>query len=162
MKLILAMIVALGLTACAGVPQREKPTAVRNDAESKWAEGTGSGVVKGQAFLKQKGGTVVTCAGSYVKLYPVSTYSKDIMRYNFGNELGGYHYGTTELGTEVTKEQFRFQTCDAQGNFEFTDLPKGNYYLKTAVTWNAGGLEGGTLARMVTVADKPQKIIMAY
>jgi hypothetical protein len=39
-------------------------------------EGSGTATIKGQAFLRQKGGGVVTCAGSDVKLMPATNYFK--------------------------------------------------------------------------------------
>ena len=49
----------------------------------------------------------------------------------------------------------RKTTCDAQGNFAFTEVADGSYYVATYVTWETGGrytpVQGGGVMTSVTV-----------
>ncbi len=42
--------------------------------------------------------------------------------------------------------------CDGQGNFKFTSLASGPYFVTTAIQWNAGNQpQGGSLMQRVEV-----------
>jgi hypothetical protein len=44
--------------------------------------------------------------------------------------------------------------CAAQGNFEFTQIPNGRWFVLTEVTWAVGyARQGGTLMREVSLAN---------
>ena len=45
--------------------------------------------------------------------------------------------------------------CNADGDFEFEDLPAGDYYIIAKVTWDIGKVfdEGGTLMKKVSIAS---------
>jgi hypothetical protein len=94
----------------------------------------GSNKVTGQAFLRQKGGGIVTCAGEEVTLYPNTDY--------FNNMYGirGDYIEHKQLENE--NSLVRQTKCDAQGNFEFYNIPAGNWALKTDVEWSVFWAEG--------------------
>jgi hypothetical protein len=138
-----------------GQPKYEKPQF--NAA----GYGPGLNAVIGQAFLTQRGGGVVTCAGRTVQIYPDHVYFNrrylDIERglipeYEFSNE------GQSYIKTSV---------CDAQGNFEFRNIPSGDWVIKVDVSWevpklgynawvgyyNTTSKQGGSLKKSVTVKD---------
>ncbi|PKM01843.1 MAG: hypothetical protein CVV14_01355 [Gammaproteobacteria bacterium HGW-Gammaproteobacteria-4] len=57
--------------------------------------------------------------------------------------------------------------CDAQGNFNFTDLPAGKYFLIAAVMWTIPGQEympqGGALLKSVALANgKSERVILTH
>lgn len=110
----------------------------------------GNNGIKGQGFMRQQGGGVVTCAGSAVYLLPKTSF--------FGEAIDLFRSGNTpQLTTAVDpayKSMVKESQCDAQGNFSFAQLPDGAWFILTEVRWMVGyALQGGTLMRQVSVAN---------
>ena len=114
----------------------------------------GDNTITGQAFLRQRGGGVVTCAGASVFLVPQTPHSQ---------ERFGIIYGTiTEpaLGVRIADdadprylEFVRETTCDAEGDFRFVDVPDGEYFVQTRVDWVVASVrQGGPVMAPVTVS----------
>lgn len=166
MKHLAVLLLATSLAACAG-----KPVALTthfNPADVAWAVGNGPNGVSGQAFLRQQGGGVVTCAGEEVSLVPASPYSTERITARYGSStsgsagaLFGNRLPTAEPGYESS---FRRTHCDAQGNFSFPGLPDGDYYLVTKVVWTVGSNifpEGGQLMQKVSLRGGQQpKVVL--
>ena len=163
--------VAIALTAamlagCAG--EHVQLTTHYDPADAAWAVGKGSGRISGQAFLRQNGGGVITCAGNGVNLTPVTPYATERITAFYGNDTSGYRIPMfapqLPKGEPGYNESFRTATCDAQGNFSFTELPAGAYYITTKVFWTVGGSvlpEGGFLMQKVSVLDgQAQKVVL--
>lgn len=103
-----------------------------NPDEVKWSLQDGTAVIKGQGFLRTVGGDVKTCAGYPVKLVPYSSYTEEIHNaYLNGKLTAGISNKDTNLFTYRKTTQ-----CDAQGNFEFSNLPAGRWYAETLVHWS--------------------------
>ena len=117
----------------------------------------GPNAIEGQAFLRQRGGGVVTCAGEPVTLIPVSDHAIDRFRQIYGSAQGGIVRVPISLDVESNRDSVydsftRHTECDAEGDFEFGGLADGEYFVTTGVYWEtAGGLEGGSLASRVRV-----------
>lgn len=114
----------------------------------------GSGEISGQAFMRQQGGGVVTCAGEEVALMPATAYQQERMAIIFGNTQGGVR--TSGVGNVPpardprAKKLERTTICDAEGDFVFSGLAAGDYYVGTRVQWRAGNTaQGGALAKRV-------------
>lgn len=110
------------------------------------APGTAS--IKGQGFLRQRGGGVVTCAGSEVFVLPDTLYFREMLEiFRAGDMIEG---GVAE----EPKKLGRVTMCDAQGNFVATGLPAAKWLVATQVRWIAGdSSQGGELLREVTTTD---------
>lgn len=127
------------------------------EAEYARLEKAGRNEVSGQAFLKTRGGDVKTCAGEKVTLSPVTTHSTQF----FDIVVMGRHERFQELGGTADPRIFEYlkqTTADASGRFRLYDVPPGEYYLYTVVTWEAPtgtGLQrqGGWVGMRVTVKD---------
>ena len=152
------LCIGIGLSACA--PTRVINSSIPFDADVAsiiWDEGTGT--IVGQAFLRQRGGGVVTCAGEMVTLVPMTDHARDRFRQIYGSEQGGFVSVYTNIddvsGRDITYASFvRTAQCDAAGSFEFQNVADGEYYVTTRVVWQVGyTLEGGSLAARVRVAD---------
>jgi hypothetical protein len=79
----------------------------------------GNNTIKGQAFLRQQGGGVVTCAGSEVLLVPDTPYFREMITIlKSGKRPAG------EMDP-VGKSIIRRSRGDAQGNFIFNEVPDG-------------------------------------
>jgi len=104
--------------------------------------GHGDGAIVGQAFLRQRSGRVVTCAGESVVLVPATGYTRE-----WAMSMGS---GLNVKGAEISRiDQVgagRGLICDANGVFQATGLKPGRWIALTDVFWYAGNEpQGGVL-----------------
>jgi hypothetical protein len=98
--------------------------------------GTGDATLRGQAFLRTVGGDVRTCAGSDVFLIPDNPYMEDL--------TAAEDRGVRNASIDPRAQTFRRRsTCDAQGNFHFSGVPKGSWIVVARVTWSIPHIEQG-------------------
>lgn len=115
----------------------------------------GPAAVAGQAFLRQSGGGVVTCAGSTVRAIPATPYISEALRLAW---LG--------IPTDVPEERMRENSyvvmCDAQGNFTFNALQPGDWHFITVVSWMVGrNQQGSALTKRVTLHPGRNQVLMS-
>jgi hypothetical protein len=172
-KIGLIVTAAFGLLSACAVPQATPVTlsTAFNAAEVAWANGQGNNTITGSAVLRTVGGDPKTCAGFAVTLTPVSTYSSEIMAQQFGSTTSGFihEYSIKNVSPESAYfETQRSTTCDAQGRFVFSNVPDGDWFVTTKVTWGAvqGGrysyvaTQGGYLMQQVNVSGGQTKDIV--
>lgn len=117
----------------------------------------------------------MTCAGTPVELVPAGTYASERMGKAYGNTMEGFRTPMQMYQQGVLPEQpaaylssFRTKLCDPQGFTTFTDIPDGDYYLTTRITWSLGGdfylnQEGGYLMQRVSVAGgETKEVVLTY
>ncbi len=151
---------ALMMTGCATVPPTDVPISSKfSKTDVAWFDGAGTGTLEGSAFLRTKGGAVKTCAGYEVQLLPYSSYAAERMRFIYGSEASGHLFGPRRAWKFNPDEPDFYKSvkktvCNANGEFEYKDLPSGDYYIIAKVTWDIGKVfnEGGTLMKKVSVA----------
>jgi len=122
--------------------------------EYKKLSASGTGIVEGQGFLKTLGGDVKKAAGEEIVLNPVTSYS------NFWYE-NSYLKGHPLSTYDQRYEDYWITTiADGDGKFKFSNIPPGEYYAVTKVTWKAatgyqGALQdqGGLIAKKITVQN---------
>jgi hypothetical protein len=157
MKKALAVALCVGLTACAPGAVRSPilvPIAYDASAHTSY-QGSGSGSIKGQAFLRQKGGGVVTCAGSPVIVVPATPYFRSV--------LDTARSGRTISNVDpAAKSLAKKGMCDAQGNFMVSGLQPGKWLVTTGVEWSVGyEQQGGGLLKEVDVSsDKETSVLL--
>jgi hypothetical protein len=153
MRAALAGLALLGTVGCASMEPMVVPVAFDPQAGS-WILERGSGSIGGQAFLRQQGGGVVTCAGAMVGVLPATAYATERMRLLYqSTERGFNQLRRVEDAPMDYQQQTRQAQCDAQGRFRIADLPPGEYYLVTRVVWAVGGAQqGGSIMRRVRLA----------
>ncbi len=151
MKLLTALILAVGVTGCVQVQPPVQRLSYDAAEFSKIAK-TGTGIVRGQAFLKTRGGDVKKAAGEPVTLNPKTS-------------LSDQWYSVFYLGRRpLTDPDQRYAshiietTADGDGKFEFKGVPPGDYYLVSRVSWeahNGYGIsrQGGIIAKPITVVN---------
>ncbi len=62
----------------------------------------------------------------------------------------------------VTKEDTKETTCNGQGNFSFSELQPGNYYISTTVQWKVGDeIQGGNVNKVITLKEGDNKVIIS-
>jgi hypothetical protein len=121
----------------------------------------GTSKIVGQAFLKTQGGDVKLAAGNPVVLVPALQW---LVRIAESADLSQSADWPEDLRNTFLSVA-RSGDADAGGNFEFGDLPGGDYLLATKITWSVPGqygLEttGGLVTRIVSVEAGSTKKVM--
>jgi hypothetical protein len=133
MQILLGLVITAVFAGC--VPPRTYQMVTPFD-ESEFAPyaGDGTSTIQGQAFLKTRGGEVRYAAGNTVSLIPVTSYSSEIWRAS----LAGFRT-TTDPRFDT---YIRRVIADGFGNFEFKNIPAGEYYLECPIFWEVPGPYG--------------------
>ena len=96
----------------------------------------GPNEIRGQAFLRQRGGGVVTCASSEVTLIPSTSYALERISNIYGvTTRAAQAYRVADEPDPGYLRDIRTTTCDAQGNFSFSGVADGYYFVTTRVVW---------------------------
>ncbi|MCR9274409.1 MULTISPECIES: hypothetical protein [unclassified Mameliella] len=157
-KVVFASLLTMATAGCMG---REIETTVPFDpSEVAYINQRGSANIEGQAFFRQQGGGVVTCAGEEVSLMPAGKYTTQRMSQIYGNVNGGRINVLQGVNQKNLPPQYlsmrRTSKCDAEGDFMFTNVANGDYYVITRVLWTVGNNiipEGGALAQRVSIRN---------
>lgn len=118
----------------------------------------GTGKIIGQAFLKTRGGDVKYGAGNEVVLVPNTPYTTEMEDAIIDN-------ARMEPPDERYRKYRRTTRADGQGNFEFNNLPDGEYLLGCGIQWEVGGkysrVTGAYAHERVLIEDgKTVKVIL--
>jgi len=123
MKLLpIALVVAVAVLAGCVTPPRQVTLTSSFDADAaKALLGPGKNSVKGNAFLRQTGGGVVTCAGSEVSAIPVTAYATERMQALYGDLRNGFSQQNIVFAPNLPEYSLLLKTttCDSQGFFKF-------------------------------------------
>ena len=106
----------------------------------------GENGISGQAFLRQQEDSVVTCAGSRVLLVPATPYFREMFWHMI---IAGSEPEPPETPYPRLKSMIRRTQCDAQGNFSFSEIPDGTWFILTQVN----ARDGGVLITEVTLSN---------
>lgn len=160
-RLAIVACVALGGCTVVGPPPPQTISAAFNPSEVAWFQAAGSNTIRGSALLRTVGGEVRTCAGLAAYLVPVSAYARERFSMMYGEGDHGFLPAQSGFRFSSTNPEYermtRTATCDAQGNFSFTALPDGEYFVTALVTWGIPmqyftRTEGGFLMQRLRVA----------
>lgn len=164
----LALGALVTLAACA--PQPVRLTTAFNPSEVEFVRTPGTATVTGQAFMRQRGGGVVTCAGADVRMAPVTAYSSERINLIYGNTQRGTS-GNMSRQPEQAPPGYETASllarCDAQGNFRFERVPAGEFFLLTSVRWEVPSgyvmqQQGGHLMQRVSTAPgQTQSVVLS-
>lgn len=172
---------AFVLTGCATAPApKVSILSVFKPEDVAWAVGEGTSSIKGSALLTTNGGLPRTCAGKEVGIIPVSAYSTERMTVLYGSvpsfrQIRGDNisgiYNPIQTINDTPAQYLatvRRTKCDAQGYFEFENIPAGDYYVVTQVVWMtpfgnySQSYNGGSLVDRITLnANKITKVILS-
>jgi hypothetical protein len=128
----------------------------------------GANTIDGNAVLRTIGGEVRTCAGFPVKLMPDTPYVRERMAHVFGMSDHGFTKSRSTFvppSPHYESQAGRTETCDSQGNFHFSGLADGTYYVVSRVTWGVPlqfytAPQGGVLMMRVSVHGGETKRII--
>lgn len=135
-------------------------------AQAEFIHKSGTGSIKGQAFMQKPSGAVVYAAGSPVLLIPATDHAVEQTAKLFGSD--GFVSYLELWGLEIEFDpgflkHGRETTANARGRFTFDDLHPGDYFVQTNVSWYTDDLRyGGYLRKRVAVqSDKTAEIIVS-
>ena len=114
----------------------------------------GNAIVRGQAFLKTRGGDVKTAAGNEVILNPVTSYSLEWYEKSYLPSR------PMDNSDPRILDYIMKQVADGSGRFTFKNVAPGEYFVTTDVTWEAptgyqGALQhqGGKVTKRISVKN---------
>lgn len=176
MRLIaLTAATAALLTGCVATPTVIEISSVFDPVEAQNQIDPGKGSISGTAFMRQRGGGVVTCAGNDVSLVPSTAYARERLAHIYQGtpksdatsvrSARDYRMNPQEFSPSPAayKNLVKATICDAQGNFEFTDIKDGDYFIVTSVYWETPSPQGGVLAKSVNVkSGKAPRVILSH
>lgn len=137
---------------------------------------TGNNKIVGNAFFRQDGGGVVTCAGREVSLIPATAYAEERMSYLYNSGEHGVNLIKGSIYDATLTRNYNFipdstdyhaltkkTVCDSSGIFKFNNIADGSFFIVVAVDWRVQqGVNGGCLMQKVTVKNgQTQEVIMA-
>lgn len=168
-KLVVSLTFAAGLLASCAAPAPVTMSSTYNPQEVAWALANGNNTITGSAVLRTRGGDVKTCAGLPAALIPVSAYSSEFMLKTFGSTTSGISQYSPNITLDPAfGSTIRKTVCGPQGDFSFSNLPDGDYFVVGTVTWEAvsGGRyaylakQGGDMMQRVSVAGGETKSVV--
>ncbi len=166
----------VALVGCQGSLLRPSPARVISVGEpfvasiAAEAMRPGKAIVTGSALVRQRGGTVVSCAGGEVRLIPATAYAAERIAafYGPGDRAAAQLVRQGDIRVDPDPPDYHTHTritrCDAQGNFEFASIAGGTYFVVTVIAWQVQphSTEGAALMHRVTVAEGQRaRIILA-
>lgn len=159
LKVATLTLTALMMAGCIShpAPQARPPFPVN---EYSALPTSGTGTVDGQVFMRTVGGDVKYGAGSQVVLNPVTSYSEHWYRTIYEVRAPIQDNDPRQSAYIKTTQ------ADGSGNFQFTDVPPGRYFVTSEVRWqapNQWGLsnQGGQITDRITVNNgKTTKVML--
>lgn len=131
-------LILLGVVGCAATYVMKTPFHEQDFADFTQ---TGTSYISGQAFLTTQGGEVKYGAGRTVRLIPLTKYTVEL------DSVDGDSRMRPPPG--VNLDQFVRKTIgDGSGNFAFSQVPAGDYFLECPIYWDAGGRTTGSTIRV--------------
>ena len=142
LALILGFLVACAGCSARGPLEKPAPAFVKMQTPFDYLEHEryakrGANGINGKAVLTQKGGGVVTCAGSRVLLMPATSYFREMFWHMI--VAGSEPTPPRETHPDL-KNMIRRAQCDAQGGFSFSEIPDGTWFLLTQVNARHGSM----------------------
>ena len=131
-----------------------------NYEEVKWFKTKGNGMIKGIAKFKSKKGDVRYGEEFRIELMPNCRYTEERLHNIYQNNTAGYIHvedGVPKFtpdpeGYHETKKTM----CNQKGEFQFNNLPKGDYYVIAFMLWDK---TGGGIMQHVVLSENESKVI---
>jgi len=121
----------------------------------------GQHTITGQAFMRQRGGGVVTCAGAEVTIVPLTKFAEKILQVRLSGNTPQYSTQEQVAGGGRSRSYIQKAICDAQGNFIFNKVSKGRWFFETKVSWRVGdSYQGGYVRKKVKITGD-QRVILS-
>lgn len=159
-KFILSLIFLFIITGCIPLPQQQiiiVDTPFEKELAQKLLQ-PGKNTIKVNAFMRQRGGGVVTCAGFPVHLIPATQLARDRISAIYGTLEGGF--APFPLSFPTSRDFFNYDKliikkhCNSDGNVVFENVADGQFYVTSMVKWQVQqfGSEGGAVSKLIRVS----------
>ncbi len=143
--------------------KKEKLIKIENefkDQDVKWFKVDGNSSIKGIAKFKSKDGEIRYGKEFRIELNPFTPYTKERLNHIYRNDESGYVFiknGVPKFtpdpeGYHATRKTM----CNEKGEFEFKNLPEGNYYVIAFMLWDK---TGGGIMQHIQLSDNEIKTI---
>jgi hypothetical protein len=144
MRSAIAAAAIVVLAGCAA-PQRNVVTihAPFNEAEARAMLEPGTNTIRGSGFMRQRGGGVVTCAGSHAYLVPATAHARERFAAIYGTNKAARSMPEFQPDLAAYKAASKQTVCNAQGAFTFERVKDGEYFVTTGISWTVGGAQQG-------------------
>lgn len=163
----LAMLMGLGLGACAMPGMLGQHSVPFSDADFVNYVGVGPATLNGTALGRTRGGGVRTCAGLPVYLAPATAFVKD----GIGRMYDDFSRRAVDMAAGPSKKYWRESACDAQGKFTFERVPAGAWYVLTSIEYEVAAApiggnvqvterQGGIVSRKVVLRPGLNNIVL--
>lgn len=157
MRTLLVSLLAFG-TAHAVAAEPLKLDNVFDLKEVAFVKQLGTATVSGKAFLKLASGAYRDCAGFNIELLPVSAYSSERIGKTYGNNSQGQillEQNPPKFTPDAPEyhEMLLKGACDERGDFTFTKVPAGDYYVMAFIT-------GGAAMKRISVSAGSNQVVL--
>lgn len=164
MNKYLILVLALVISCKSDYSKQEKePIKIINkfnDNEVKWFKTKGNASIKGIAKFKSKNGVLKYGDKFRLELMPYCLYTEERLNKIYKNNNSGYVYIEDGIPSFTPDPKAYHETikvmCNNKGEFEFNNLPKGDYYLIAFMLWDETG--GGIMSHF-SLSDGESKFI---
>lgn len=146
------LLIVVSVAGCVVTPTAPTPIRVQgfDAAEVAYIHDVGTDRIEGNAFLRQKGGGVVTCAGEAVRLIPLGQFAKKYFRIRYIEKKAAT---LDPWDAPAFHDHVRTTRCESDGRFLFTEVAPGSYFIETKVSWvvYSHGTQGGDVGYALEV-----------
>ena len=143
--------------------KKERIVEIKNkfeEKEVKWFKESGEGVIKGTAKFESKKGKVRFGSEFRIELQPYSAYTYERLFTIYKNEYKGHVFvedGVPKFTPDPKGyHETRKTMCNNKGEFVFSNLPDGEYYIIAFMLWDK---TGGGLMQKIKLSKGETKII---
>lgn len=140
-----------------------------SDEEVGWFKNSGNGAIKGSSRFKSKTGEIRFGNEFGIELMPVSAYTEERLDKIYNSKTTGYVHledGVPRFIPDPAGYHETMKTmCNEKGDFEFTNLPKGEYYVIAFMIWDQKTGDdilkktGGGIMQRVSLAEGEAEVI---
>lgn len=146
-----------------GSGQQKTPIKIVNKfnyEEVKWFKTKGKGTIKGIAKFKSKNGVLRFGKEFRIELMPTSLYTEERLYHIYKNKKSGFVYIEDSVPKFIPDPKGYHDTkkimCNEAGEFEFNQLPVGDYYIVAFMLWDK---TGGGLMQRVSLSANESKVV---
>lgn len=131
-----------------------------NENEVKWFINPGTSSIKGLAKFKSKNDDIRFGKDFWVELNPYSAYTKERLNDIYKDDNSAYVYIENGIPKFIPDPEGYHKTrkvmCNEEGEFEFNNLPAGDYYVIAFMLWDK---TGGGIMHHIKLSDNETKVI---